>query len=68
MKETFPFWFVVILGIFFFLPSRVSAVKCSLGQVMGIKEGTCHDEHGAMYATIKSLSCIPETNITLYVN
>lgn len=35
---------------------------------MGIKEGTCHDEHRVMYETVESLYCTPETKITLYVN
>jgi len=36
--------------------------------VMGIKEGTCCDEHQVLYGSIKSLTCTPEINITLYVN
>ena len=34
---------------------------------MGIKKGTW-DEHQVMYASVESLYCTPETNITLYVN
>ena len=37
-------------------------------QVMGIKESTCRDEHWVMYASVESLYCPPETNITLCVN
>ena len=33
-------------------------------QVMGMKEGTCCDEHGVMYGSAASLYCTPETNIT----
>ena len=36
--------------------------------VMGIKEGTCGDEHQVMYGGVESLHRIPEANITLYVN
>ena len=32
---------------------------------MGIKEGTCHDEHWVLYGRGDSLYCTPETNITL---
>ena len=35
--------------------------------MMGIKEGTWN-EHRMLYGSIKLLYCIPETNITLYVN
>ena len=34
---------------------------------MGIKEGTC-DEHWVMYGHVESLNCMPEINITQYVN
>ena len=34
---------------------------------MGIKECTSHDEHWVMYGITKSLYCIYETNVTLYV-
>ena len=37
-------------------------------QVMGIKAYTHHDEHLVMYEIVETLSCTPETNITLYVN
>ena len=36
--------------------------------VMEIKECTCCDEHQVMCGIAESLYCIPETNITLYVN
>ena len=36
--------------------------------VMGIKEGTCCDEHQVSYGRVESLYCTPETIITLYVN
>ena len=36
-------------------------------QVIGIKEDTC-DEHQVMYGSVESLYCIPEINLTLYVN
>ena len=36
--------------------------------VMGIKEGTCLDEHWVLYARDESLNSTPETNTTLYVN
>ena len=36
--------------------------------VMGIKEGTCYDEHWVLYVSDESLSSTPETNIALYVN
>ena len=35
---------------------------------MGIKEGTCGDEHWVMYESVEPLHCTPETNIVLYVN
>ena len=35
---------------------------------MGIKEGTCFDEHWVLYVRNESLNSTPETNITLYVN
>lgn len=35
---------------------------------MGIKEGACHDEYQVMCGMVKSLYCIPESNIILYVN
>ena len=34
----------------------------------GIKEGTSGDEHWVLYISGESLSSVPETNITLYVN
>ena len=37
-------------------------------QVMGMKEGTCGDEHQVLCGSVESLYCTPETNITLYVN
>ena len=37
-------------------------------QVMGIKRGTCCDEHRVSYASDESLNSTPETNITLSVN
>ena len=35
---------------------------------MGIKEGTCCDEHWVLYVSDESLNPIPETKTTLYVN
>ena len=35
--------------------------------MMGIKEGTC-DEPWVMYGIVELLYCVPETNVTLYVN
>ena len=35
--------------------------------IKGIKSTHRH-EHGVMYRMVESLYCIPETNITLYVN
>ena len=38
-------------------------------QVIGIKEGTCYDEHCMLYVSDESLnSTTPETNITLQVS
>ena len=36
-------------------------------QVMGIKEGTCGDEHWVLYATDELLNSTSETNDVLYV-
>lgn len=36
--------------------------------VMGIREGTCWDEHWVSYAGEESLNPTPEANITLHVN
>jgi len=36
--------------------------------VMGIKECPFCNEHQVLYASVESLYCIPEINITLYVN
>ena len=36
--------------------------------VMGIKEGTCWQEHWVLYVSDESLNSTPETVITLYVN
>ena len=36
--------------------------------VMGIKEGTCWDEHWVSYVSHESLGFIPEINATLYDN
>ena len=36
--------------------------------VMGIKEGTCWDEHWVLHVSDESLNSIPEIIITLYVN
>ena len=36
--------------------------------VMGIKEGTCCNEHWMLYASDESLNSIPASNITLYSN
>ena len=36
--------------------------------MIGIKEGTCYDEHWALYVSDESLNSTPETNITLYIN
>lgn len=35
---------------------------------MGIKESTCCDEHWVTQGSAESLDCMPETNITLYIN
>lgn len=35
---------------------------------MGIKGSTCHEEHGVSYGNAESLNCIPDINITLYIN
>ena len=35
---------------------------------MGIKEGTCWDEHWVLYVSDESLGSTLETNTTLYVN
>ena len=35
--------------------------------VMGIKEGTCWDEHYVLYVSDESLNSIPKITITLYV-
>ena len=35
---------------------------------MGIKEGTCCDEHWVLYVSDESLNSTPETNIVLNVN
>ena len=37
-------------------------------QVMGIKEGSCPDEHQVIYEIVQSLHWLPETHVTLYVN
>ena len=36
--------------------------------VMGLKEGTCWDEHWVLYVSDESLNSTPETNSILYVN
>ena len=36
--------------------------------VMGIKEGTCWDEHWVLYVSDEFSGSIPETNAILYVN
>ena len=36
--------------------------------VLGIKEGTCQEEHWVSYVSDESLNSTPETNNTLYVN
>ena len=36
--------------------------------LMGIKEGTCYDEHWVLYVSSKLLNSIPKANIALYVN
>ena len=36
--------------------------------VMGIKEGTCWDEHLVLYIRDESLDSTPEAKTTLYVN
>ena len=36
--------------------------------VMGIKEGSCWDEHWVLYVSDESLGSAPETNTTLHVN
>ena len=38
------------------------------GWGMGIKEGTCCDEHWTLYVIDESLNSTPETNHALYVN
>ena len=35
---------------------------------MGIKEGTCCDEHRVLYGSAESLNSTPETNITLHID
>ena len=35
---------------------------------MGIKEGTCRDEHRVMYGSVESLHFTPETNIAPLVS
>ena len=35
---------------------------------MGIKEGTCRNEHWVLYVSDESLNSTPETNIALNVN
>ena len=35
---------------------------------MGIKEGTCWEEHWVLYVSDESLNSAPEINTTLYVN
>ena len=35
---------------------------------MGIKEGTCGDEHWVKDEIVESLYCTPEINSTLYVS
>ena len=37
-------------------------------RVMGMKEGTCGDEHWLLYVRDESLGSTPETIVTLYVN
>lgn len=40
-----------------------------MGQMeMGIRGGTCPDEHWVLYLRDESLNPTPETHITLYVN
>ena len=40
-----------------------------MGQMaMGIKKGTCYDEHWVLYGSDESLNSTPEMNITLYIN
>ena len=40
-----------------------------MGQLgVGIKEGTCWNEHWVLCATEESLNSTPETNNTFYVN
>ena len=36
--------------------------------VMGIKEGTCCDEHWMLYVSDESLNSTPETNAARYVD
>lgn len=40
----------------------------SVKWVMGLKEGTCCDEHLVLYINDESLSSTPETNTMLYGN
>ena len=35
---------------------------------MGVKEGTCYDEHWVLYANDEQINFTPETNIIQYVN
>ena len=35
---------------------------------MGIKEYNYYDEHWIMYRIVEPLNCIPETNITIYID
>ena len=46
---------------------RVTEGRGWRGGVMGIKEGTCCDEHWVLYATNESLNTTSKTNDVLYV-
>ena len=48
--------------------NNLRAAGGEVGRAMGIKEGTCWDEHWVSYASDESLNSTPETIITLYVN
>ena len=48
--------------------NRLRVAGEEVGGGMGIKEGTCWDEHWVLYVSVESLGSTPETNSTLYVN
>ena len=62
------------LSLFFIVKSllntenRLRVPGEEVGGGMGIKEGTCWDEHWVLYVSDESLNSTPETNTTLYFN